>query len=89
MVLLRLKISPNQSKRTDRPRELNTPCNFIQGNKERTVIMPVAALTPASPNKLVAASVTRAVAAILTTLTPSHSHDQLGGMKVMFKIKDE
>ncbi len=33
-----------------------------------TVITPVAAVTPASPNKAVAASVTSAVAAMLTTL---------------------
>lgn len=33
-----------------------------------TVITPVAALTPASPNIAVAASVTNAVAPILTTL---------------------
>ena len=33
-----------------------------------TVITPVAALTPASPNNAVAASVTNAVAPILTTL---------------------
>lgn len=37
----------------------------------RTVISPVAALTPASPNIAVAASVTRAVAAIFTTLRPT------------------
>ena len=34
-----------------------------------TVITPVAALTPASPNNAVAASVTKAVAPILTTLS--------------------
>lgn len=34
-----------------------------------TVITPVAALTPASPNIAVAASVTKAVAPILTTLS--------------------
>jgi hypothetical protein len=33
-----------------------------------TVMTPVAAVTPASPNKAVAASVTNAVAAMLTTL---------------------
>lgn len=37
-------------------------------NVKHTVMTPVAALTPASPNAAVAASVTRAVAAILTTL---------------------
>lgn len=40
-------------------------------SKTATVITPVAALTPASPNIVVAASVTRAVAPILTTLTIS------------------
>ena len=44
---------------------------------KHTVITPVAALTPASPNRLVAASVTRAVAAILTTLTPPCETAQL------------
>lgn len=41
--------------------------NKVEGTWH-TVITPVAALTPASPNAAVAASVTNAVAAILTTL---------------------
>jgi len=38
---------------------------------------PVAAVTPASPNKAVAASVTNAVAAMLTTLFNGLSADQI------------
>ena len=40
----------------------------------RTVINPVAALTPASPNIAVAASVTRAVDAMVTTLKINHKN---------------
>ena len=43
--------------------------NIQERKTKHTVITPVAALTPASPNIAVAASVTKAVAPILTTLS--------------------
>jgi hypothetical protein len=46
--------------------EVNEGVNANQ--RSPTVMTPVAAVTPASPNKAVAASVTNAVAAMLTTL---------------------
>jgi hypothetical protein len=54
------------------------PVLNIQARKRKhTVITPVAALTPASPNTAVAASVTRAVAAIFTTLHTTYRHEKL------------
>lgn len=58
---------PSEEKVDNRGLNLNT--DYLRRACRHTVMTPVAALIPASPNIAVAASVTNAVAPIFTTLS--------------------